>query len=157
MDLLNSIKWGLFLVPPLNNEPRNALLLTFIIAEMGILIGELNVIAELVAMFYMAAYLFINISCFLEQWSSPDFRPKFKIPIAVSLIGAIATFLLMIQLNLAATLVAVIVMMAFWFWLSKKDLVLGTGDVWFSVWTFQISTHSYTSGETRYCRKKNTK
>ena len=123
-----------------NNEPRNALLLTFIIAEMGILIGELNVIAELVAMFYMAAYLFINISCFLEQWSSPDFRPKFKIPIAVSLIGAIATFLLMIQLNLAATLVAVIVMMAFWFWLSKKDLVLGTGDVWFSVWTSIVKT-----------------
>ena len=28
-------------------------------------------IAELVAMFYMAAYLFINLSCFLEQWSSP--------------------------------------------------------------------------------------
>ena len=123
-----------------NNEPRNALLLTFIIAEMGILIGELNVIAELVAMFYMAAYLFINISCFLEQWSSPDFRPKFKIPIAVSLVGAIATFLLMIQLNLAATLVAVIVMMAFWFWLSKKDLVLGTGDVWFSVWTSIVKT-----------------
>ncbi|MEC7127049.1 MAG: amino acid permease, partial [Bacteroidota bacterium] len=123
-----------------NNEPRNALFLTFIIAEMGILIGELNVIAELVAMFYMAAYLFINISCFLEQWSSPDFRPKFKIPIAVSLVGAIATFLLMIQLNLAATLVAVIVMMAFWFWLSKKDLVLGTGDVWFSVWTSIVKT-----------------
>ena len=53
-----------------NQEPRNALFLTFFIAEIGILIGELNVIAELVAMFYMAAYLFINLSCFLEQWSS---------------------------------------------------------------------------------------
>ena len=124
----------------LNNEPRNALILTFIIAEIGILIGELNIIAELVAMFYMAAYLFINISCFLEQWSSPDFRPKFKIPIWVSLIGAIATFLLMIQLNLAATLFAVFIMMLVWFWLSKKDLVLGTGDVWFSVWTSIVKT-----------------
>lgn len=124
----------------LNNEPRNALLLTFIIAELGILIGELNVIAELVAMFYMAAYLFINISCFLEQWSSPDFRPKFKIPIWISLVGAIATFLLMIQLNLAATLFAILIMLVVWFWLSKKDLVLGTGDVWFSVWTSIVKT-----------------
>ena len=124
----------------LNNEPRNALILTFIIAELGILIGELNVIAELVAMFYMAAYLFINISCFLEQWSSPDFRPKFKIPIWISLIGAIATFLLMIQLNLAATLFAVLIMLVIWFWLSKKDLVLGTGDVWFGVWTSIVKT-----------------
>ena len=71
-------------------------------------------------MFYMAAYLFGNISCFLEQWSSPDFRPKFKIPIAISLVGAVATFLLMIQLNLAATLVAVIVMMAFGFGYLRK-------------------------------------
>ncbi len=118
-----------------NNEPRNALFLTFFIAELGILIGELNVIAELVAMFYMAAYLFINVSCFLEQWSSPDFRPKFKIPIWISLTGAVSTFLLMIQLNLAATLIAVVVMLIMFLWLSRKDLVLGTGDVWISVWS----------------------
>ena len=124
----------------LNKEPRNALFLTFIIAEIGILIGELNVIAELVAMFYMAAYLFINLSCFLEQWSSPDFRPKFKIPIWISLLGAISTLLLMIQLNLGATLIAVLFMMIFWFWLSKKDLVLGTGDVWLSVWNTVVKT-----------------
>ena len=123
-----------------NKEPRNALFLTFIIAEIGILIGELNVIAELVAMFYMAAYLFINISCFLEQWSSPDFRPKFKLPIWISLLGAISTLLLMIQLNLGATLIAVLFMMIFWFWLSKKDLVLGTGDVWLSVWNTVVKT-----------------
>ena len=123
-----------------NKEPRNALFLTFFIAEIGILIGELNVIAELVAMFYMAAYLFINLSCFLEQWSSPDFRPKFKIPLWISLLGSIATLLLMIQLNLGATLVAVLFMLIFWFWLSKKDLVLGTGDVWLSVWNSVVKT-----------------
>jgi len=123
-----------------NKEPRNALFLTFFIAEIGILIGELNVIAELVAMFYMAAYLFINLSCFLEQWSSPDFRPKFKIPLWISLLGGVATLLLMIQLNLAATLVAVLFMFIFWFWLSKKDLVLGTGDVWLSVWNSIVKT-----------------
>ena len=124
----------------LNKEPRNALFLTFFIAEIGILIGELNIIAQLVAMFYMAAYLFINLSCFLEQWSSPDFRPKFKIPIWISLLGSIATLLLMIQLNLGATLAAVLFMLIFWFWLSKKDLVLGTGDVWLSVWNSVVKT-----------------
>ena len=118
-----------------NNEPRNALILTFVISELGILIGELNVIAEIVAMFYMAAYLFINISCFLEQWASPDFRPKLKIPLWVSFVGAITTFLLMVQLNLGATLVSVAVMILIFFWLTRKELVLGTGDVWLSVWS----------------------
>ena len=118
-----------------DNEPRNALILTFVIAQAGILIGELDVIAEVVAMFYLAAYLFINISCFLEQWASPDFRPSFKIPTWVSLLGAIVTFVLMIQLNLLAAVVAIIVMMLIFIWLTRKELVLGSGDVWQSVWS----------------------
>ncbi len=117
------------------NEPRNALILTFIIAQAGILIGELDVIAEVVAMFYLSAYLFINVSCFLEQWASPDFRPSFKIPLPVSLIGAIVTFVLMIQLNLFAAVVAIFVMMLIFIWLTRKQLVLGSGDVWQSVWS----------------------
>ena len=118
-----------------DNEPRNALILTFIIAQAGILIGELDVIAEVVAMFYLAAYLFINISCFLEQWASPDFRPSFKIPIWISLLGAVVTFVLMIQLNLLAAVVAILVMMLIFIWLTRKELVLGSGDVWQSVWS----------------------
>ena len=117
------------------NEPRNALILTFIIAEAGILIGELDVIAEVVAMFYLSAYLFINVSCFLEQWASPDFRPSFRIPLWVSLTGAIVTFVLMIQLNLLAAVVAIFVMMLIFIWLTRKQLVLGSGDVWQSVWS----------------------
>ena len=117
------------------NEPRNALILTFVIAQAGILIGELDVIAEVVAMFYLSAYLFINVSCFLEQWASPDFRPSFKIPLPISLIGAIVTFVLMIQLNLLAAVVAIFVMMLIFIWLTRKQLVLGSGDVWQSVWS----------------------
>ncbi|MEN8793909.1 MAG: hypothetical protein ABF294_05645 [Flavobacteriales bacterium] len=117
------------------NEPRNALILTFVIAQAGVLIGELDVIAEVVAMFYLSAYLFINVSCFLEQWASPDFRPSFKIPIWISLAGAIVTFVLMIQLNLLAAVVAILVMMLIFIWLTRKQLVLGSGDVWQSVWS----------------------
>ena len=43
-----------------NNEPRNALIFTFIIAELGVLVGDLNVIAGVVTMFYLTAYGFIN-------------------------------------------------------------------------------------------------
>ncbi|MFA6872345.1 MAG: amino acid permease, partial [Bacteroidaceae bacterium] len=117
------------------NEPRNALVLTFVLAEAGILIGELNVIAGIVAMFYMAAYMFINLSCFLEKWASPDFRPKFKIPILIPFIGTIAILLLMIQLNLIATLASVLIMGGIFVLLTKKQLELSSGNVWSSVWS----------------------
>ncbi len=116
------------------NEPRNALLLTFVLAELGILIGELDVIAEVVAMFYMTAYLFINVTCLLEQWASPDFLPKFKIPLFVPLLGAVVTFLLMIQLNLVAAVISILIMVILFLFLAKRQLDLGSGDVWQNVW-----------------------
>ena len=118
-----------------DNEPRNALILTFVLAEAGILIGELDVIAEVVAMFYLAAYMFINLSAFLEQWASPDFQPSFKISIFIPLLGAIVTLLLMIQLNIAATIASVVIILFIFFWLTRKQLELGTGDVWQNVWS----------------------
>lgn len=117
-----------------DNEPRRALILTFVIAEIGILVGELDVIAEIVAMFYMAAYLFINVSCFLEQWASPDFRPTFKISMFIPLIGAIVTGVLMILLNVGATIAAIFIMGIIFLWLTSRQLELGTGDVWQNVW-----------------------
>ena len=84
------------------NEPRNALLLTFIIAEAGILIGELDVIARIVSMFFITTYGFLNLSCAIENWASSDFLPDFKIPGIVSIIGAAACFIVMIELDIVA-------------------------------------------------------
>lgn len=118
-----------------NNEPRNALLLTGGIALIGIMIGELNQIAEIVAMLYMTAYMFINLTCLFEQWASPDFRPSFKIPLVVPSIGVITTVVLMIQLNLLAAIGAVIIVVLIFFRLARKQLEVGSGDVWNSVWS----------------------
>ena len=41
----------------------------------------------------------------------------------------------MIQLNLLAAVVAILVMMLIFIWLTRKELVLGSGDVWQSVWS----------------------
>ncbi|MBN2729610.1 MAG: amino acid permease [Bacteroidales bacterium] len=118
----------------INNEPRNALLLTFLIAEGGILIGELDVIARVVSMFYIAAYGFINISYSLEKWTSSDFRPSFKIPIWVGIIGFIACFFVMFSIDFVAMIAAIIVIMLVYFLLKRREFKLDFGDVWHSAW-----------------------
>ncbi len=118
-----------------DNEPRNALILTVLIAEAGILIGELDVIAEIVSMFYLAAYGFINLSFFLESWASADFNPTFKVKKWVGLVGFIATFTVMSQLNLPAMVAAFVIIGGIYFYLNKKQVALGTGDIWQSVWS----------------------
>lgn len=124
----------------INNEPRNALIFIFVIAEAGILIGELNVIAEVVSMFYLASYGFINLAFYLESWASTDFRPSFKVNKYIGLIGFIAAFGVMFSINLAAMIGALIIMGGIYFYLKRRQLKLEYGDVWQSVWSTFMRT-----------------
>lgn len=118
-----------------SNEPRNALLITFIIAELGILIGELNAIAGIVSMFYLASYGFINIAFTLESWASTDFRPSFRVPKIVGIIGFTACFGVMFKLDMVSMFIALIIMGSIYFILMRRQIRLDFGDVWQSVWS----------------------
>ncbi|WP_149275809.1 amino acid permease [Pareuzebyella sediminis] len=117
-----------------NNEPVNALILVFIIAEAGILIGELDVIARVVSMFYLTAYGFINIAFFLENWANPDFQPTFKIKRWIGLLGFFACFAVMFKLDMIAMFAALAIIASLYFWLQRKEVQIQSNDVWRSVW-----------------------
>jgi amino acid transporter len=117
------------------NEPRNAIILTFFIALVGIMIGELNVIARVVSIFFIITYGFLNLTCAIENWAGSDFRPSFRIPAWVSIIGAIACFVVMIQLDIAAMIGATVLLGAVFFLLKRKELKLQSGDTWGGFWS----------------------
>ena len=117
----------------INNEPRNALIFTFILAELGILIGDLNVIARVVTMFYLTAYGFINLAFALEHWASSDFRPTFRNSVWVGVIGFMASFAIMFQLDIVAMVAALTILALVYIYISRKNLHLAMGDVWPSV------------------------
>ncbi|MCF6307239.1 MAG: amino acid permease [Flavobacteriaceae bacterium] len=117
-----------------NDEPVNALLMVFVIAQLGVLIGELDVIARIVSMFYLSAYGFINLSFFLESWANPDFQPTFKIKKWIGLLGFIACFGVMFKLDALAMFASIAIILGIYIWLQHKQIALMTGDVWLSVW-----------------------
>jgi len=117
-----------------NNEPVFALLLVFVIAEAGILIGELDVIARVVSMFYLAAYGFINITFFLESWANPDFQPTFKIKRWIGFIGFVACFGVMFKLDMVAMILALAVIGGLYMMLQRKEVKLQSNDIWKNVW-----------------------
>ena len=117
-----------------NNEPVNALFLLFIIALLGVLIGDLDVVARIVSMFYLSAYGFINLSFFLESWANPDFQPTFKIKKWIGLLGFTACFAVMFKLDILAMFGSIAIILGVYAWLQRKQIVLMTGDVWLSVW-----------------------
>ncbi|KAM3919740.1 solute carrier family 12 member 4 isoform 2-T2 [Leptodactylus fuscus] len=62
-----------------NGEPTWALLLTALIAEMGILIASLDMVAPILSMFFLMCYLFVNLACAVQTLlRTPNWRPRFK-------------------------------------------------------------------------------
>ncbi len=123
-----------------SKEPRNALMLSFLIALGGILIAELDAIARVVSMVFLTTYGFLNISCAIESWASPDFRPDFKIPKTVSIVGAATSLLVMIQLDLLAMAGSVLLMAGLYAWLQRRQLRLDAGDAWEGFWASLVRT-----------------
>ncbi len=122
------------------NEPRNALLVTFVIAEAGILIGDLDIIARVVSIFFITTYGFLNLSAAFESWTSADFRPEFKIPIWVSVLGALACFIVMIQLDFLAMIGAIVILGLLYLYLKRRELALESGDTWSGIWASLVKT-----------------
>nr|XP_033465199.1 solute carrier family 12 member 6-like isoform X2 [Epinephelus lanceolatus] len=62
-----------------NGEPTWALLLTSLIAELGILIASLDLVAPILTMFFLMCYLFVNLACGLQTLlRTPNWRPRFS-------------------------------------------------------------------------------
>ncbi|XP_077598438.1 solute carrier family 12 member 6 isoform X2 [Stigmatopora nigra] len=62
-----------------NGEPTWALLLTALIAELGILMASLDLVAPILTMFFLMCYLFVNLACALQTLlRTPNWRPRFS-------------------------------------------------------------------------------
>ncbi|MFC1814209.1 hypothetical protein ACFL03_16110 [Thermodesulfobacteriota bacterium] len=90
------------------DNPRRGVLLSAAIALGTIGLGQLNLIARIVSMFFLISYGLLNYATFFEARSaSPSFRPRFKwFDLRLSLLGFIACFAVMMAIDLKTGIVA---------------------------------------------------
>lgn len=118
-----------------SNEPRIGLVVTFVLAGGGILLGDLNAIAPILTMFFLATYGLTNLACGLERWAaSPGFRPAFSVASWISLAGAGACFYVMSIINLPAMLVALFFCAVIFVLTEQRDLGTTYGDARHGIW-----------------------
>lgn len=68
-----------FAVSSSKGEPTRALILTLLICQCGILLGNVDVLAPLLSMFFLMCYGFVNLACALQTLlRTPNWRPRFK-------------------------------------------------------------------------------
>ncbi len=102
-----------------SGEPYNATLLTCIIALVFVALGNVNVVAQIISMFFMVTYGSLCLISFLNHFgSSPSYRPSFKSRWYLSLLGFITALWLMFKMNFSYALIAVILMIALYLFIS---------------------------------------
>ncbi len=96
------------------NNPRRGVLLTTGIAFVTIALGNLNLIAPVVSMFFLVSYGLLNYATFYEaRAASPSFRPRFRwFDRRLSLLGGLACLGIILAINLTAGAVAMAVLFA---------------------------------------------
>lgn len=112
------------------DEPRIGTAVTLVVALSAVMLGELNVIAPILTMFFLASYLSVNLGAGLENLlGSPSFRPSFRVHWSVSLLGALGCLVVMFLINAVATLAAAVVIGGVFLWLERQELRTTWGDV----------------------------
>ncbi|MFP6906882.1 MAG: amino acid permease [Verrucomicrobiota bacterium] len=111
-------------------EPRRAIVLTFVIAQMSIFCGDLNTIAPIITMFFMITYGMINIACFYEAiTNNPSYRPRFRLTHwTLALLGAGGCFLVMFLLHPLWAVIAMAAMAGLWWHISRIEVSKRWGD-----------------------------
>lgn len=118
-----------------DDAPKIGTYFTLAVALIAVYFGDLNLIAPVLTMFFLATYGMLNISSALENAiGSPSFRPSFKIHWSFSLIGSLGCAAVMFLINAVATVVAISFLTMVFLWLEHREMRTTWGDVRQGIW-----------------------
>jgi solute carrier family 12 (potassium/chloride transporter), member 4/6 len=120
---------------PKTGEPMVALRLSGVLALIAVGLGDLNLVAAVVTMFFLTTYGMLNLAAALEDLvKDPSYRPRIRIPWGVSLLGALGCFVAMFAINPLAFFAALLVEVGIWWYLRRRSLEATWGDLRSGLW-----------------------
>ena len=120
------------------NNPRRALFVSVVIALATVAVGDLNAIAPIISMFFLATYGMINYATIFEMRAgSTSFRPRFRLgDVRASMLGTLTCFGAILAINPLAGALAALVLLAIYSYLRNRDVP--------DRWTDSGGSHHYT-------------
>jgi len=120
-------------------DPRIATALSFVVALAAVLLGDLNLIAPILSMFFLLSYGLLNLSAGLEGLiESPSWRPRFKVHYGVSLLGSALCFAAMLMIDAGATLIAIFVTALVFYLVKRRNLNAHWADMRYGILTLLV-------------------
>jgi amino acid transporter len=112
-----------------NTKLITGLVLSILIALGAVFLGNLNTVAAVVTVFFLTTYGVMNIAAAIETLSGdPSWRPKFRIPWIVNLLGGLGCLWVIFLINPLAGVIAISVELLIWILLSQREQQAGWGD-----------------------------
>ena len=127
-DVIPALKF--FAVTSANGEPVRALLATIAIAAIGCAIGNVDLVAPIITMFFLVCYGCVNLACTLQSiLKAPNWRPRFTLySWFTSLLGLIMCLTLMFISNWYYAIVALLIAGGIYKYIDYKGAEKEWGD-----------------------------
>src|SRR5699024_7458078 len=112
-----------FTVTTKSGVARNASLITVLVVGATLSLGELDRVARMITMFFLITYATLNLVLLVEQsLSQISFRPTFKVPIWIPLVGSLSCVFAMMITSPTFGMVALGIVAGIYLYLTSKNI-----------------------------------
>ncbi len=116
-------------------QPTIATWITGAIALAAVSLGRLNTVAQFVSILFLTLYVIVNSAHAIEKFvGDPSYRPKVHLPWYVALLGALGAIGVMFLISPLACVIAVVLELGLYLFLSGQALERRWGDVRAGFW-----------------------
>ncbi|MBU1999343.1 MAG: amino acid permease [Candidatus Omnitrophota bacterium] len=134
-----------------SGEPGPAILFTAILSLLTISMGTLNSIAAVLTMFFLITYGTLNLTVFIEKFTGiTSFRPTFKIPVIVSLLGGAGCFYAMFLIHQLFSVIAIAITALIYIVLVRRHIQHNFPDIRKGIFIFIAEQASRIASELPY-------
>ena len=110
--------------------PGMPLALSLAVSLGAVFLGDLDVVAPVLTMFFLTTYGMINLVAGVEALTAdPSFRPTMRVPWFISLAGALGCFWVMYLINPIALFVALVIEIGIYLLMRRRALAAPWGDL----------------------------
>lgn len=103
-------------------EPRNASLVSYVIALVFIMLGDVNSVAQIISMFFLITYGTLCLSSFLNHFGAPpSYRPRFKSRWYISLAGFVLSVWVMFRISQLYTIVSYVIIILIYIYIERSN------------------------------------
>jgi amino acid transporter/nucleotide-binding universal stress UspA family protein len=114
-----------------NDEPRRAVVTTFVIAQIAIVLADLDTIAPVITMAFLITYGLINLATFYEATArNPSYRPQFRFSHwTTSAAGAAGCLVVMFLLDWVWATTSILSMWLLHTYIGRREIEARWGDL----------------------------